>query len=95
MISLLVNPDNAISEHIMRDVQQAARVKGVQLQILNASTESEIDAAFTSLVQLHAGGLVVGADPFFDSQREQLVALAALRAIPASITGVNWSRSAA
>ena len=55
----------------------------MQLPILKASTESEIDAAFASLVPLHAGALVVGADPFFSSRREQLVALASRHAVPA------------
>ena len=66
-----------------REVKEAAHAKGVQLQILKASTESEIDAAFASLVQLHAGALVVGGDPFFNSRREQLVALASRHAVPA------------
>ena len=66
-----------------RDVQEAARAKGVQLHILKAGTESEIDAAFATLVQLHAGALVVGADPFFISRRDQLVALASRHAVPA------------
>ena len=83
LIALLVNPSNANAERIMRDVQEAARTKGVQLHVLKASSESEIDAAFASLVQLHAGALVVGADPFFSSRREQLVALAARHAVPA------------
>ena len=64
-------------------MQEAARAKGVQLPILKAGTESEIDAAFASLVQLHAGALVVGGDPFFNSRREQLVALASRHAVPA------------
>ena len=68
---------------MIRDVQEAARAKGVQLHILKAGTESEIDAAFATLVQLHAGALVVGADPFFNSRREQLVALASRHAVPA------------
>ena len=54
----------------------------MQLLILKASTESEIDAAFASLVQLHAGALVVGADPFLSGRREQIVALATRRAVP-------------
>ena len=83
VIALLVNPNNPNTERIMRDVQEAARAKGVQLHILKAGTESEIDAAFATLVQLHAGALVVGADPFFNSRREQLVALAARHAVPA------------
>jgi putative tryptophan/tyrosine transport system substrate-binding protein len=64
-------------------VQSAAQAKGVQLHILKAGTESEIDAAFVTLVQRHAGALVVGSDPFFNSRREHLVALAARHAVPA------------
>jgi putative ABC transport system substrate-binding protein len=67
----------------MRDVQEAASAKGLQLPILKASTESQIDAAFISLVELRAGGLVVGSDAFLVTRREQLVALAARHAIPA------------
>jgi len=63
---------------------EAARAKGVQLDILKAGTESELDAAFATLVQLHAGALVVGGDPFFNSRREQLVALASRHGVPAS-----------
>ena len=83
MIALLVNPNNEDAERTMRDVQEAARVKGVQLLILKAGTESEIDAAFAYFVQLHASALLVGQDPFFFSRREQLVALASRNAVPA------------
>jgi putative ABC transport system substrate-binding protein len=83
VIALLVNPNNPNTEPMIRDVQEAARAKGVQLPILNAAAASEIDAALVSLVQLHVGGLVVGTDPFFNSRREQLVALAARYAVPA------------
>ena len=69
VIALLVNPNNPNAEHVVRDVQEGARAKGVQLPILKASSESEIDAAFASLVQLHAGALFVGADAFFNSRR--------------------------
>jgi putative ABC transport system substrate-binding protein len=67
----------------IRDVHEAARAKGVQLHILKASTESEIDAAFAFIVQQQAGALVLSADPFFATRREQLVALAARHAVPA------------
>jgi putative ABC transport system substrate-binding protein len=83
VIALLVNPNNSNTERIVGDMQEAARAKGVQLHILNAGTESEIDAAFATLVQLHAGALVVGGDPFFNNWREQLVTLAARHGVPA------------
>jgi putative ABC transport system substrate-binding protein len=83
VIALLVNPNNAGAERIVRDVQEAAGAKGVQLHILKAGTESEIDAAFAALVELHAGALLIGTDPFFGSRREQLVAQAAHHAVPA------------
>jgi putative tryptophan/tyrosine transport system substrate-binding protein len=83
VIALLVNPNNPGTEAIIRDVREAARVKGLQLPILKASTENEIDAAFLTLVQLHAGALVVSIDPFFNSRRDQLVALASRHAVPA------------
>jgi len=82
VIALLVNPNNAIAEPIMRGVQEAAHVKGVQLQILSAGSESGIDAAFPTLVQRHARALVVGSDAFFFSRRDQLVALSARHAVP-------------
>jgi putative ABC transport system substrate-binding protein len=82
VIALLVNPNNASAERVIRDVQEAARTKGLQLHVLKAGSESEIDTAFASLVQLHADALVVGADPFLSSRREQLVALASRSAVP-------------
>jgi putative ABC transport system substrate-binding protein len=83
VFALLVNPNNPSAERIIRGEQEAARLKGVQLHVLKASSESEIDSAFASLVQLHADALVVGADPFLSGQREQLVALASRHAVPA------------
>ena len=84
VMALLVNPNYANTERIIREVQEAARGRGVQLHILKAGTESEIDAAFALLVELHAGALLVGADPFFNRQREQLVTLASRHSVPAS-----------
>jgi ABC-type uncharacterized transport system substrate-binding protein len=83
VIALLANPNKPSTEHMMPAVQEAARANGVQLHILKASTESEIDAAFTALVQRQAGAFVVSADPFFFNRRDQLVALAARYAVPA------------
>jgi putative ABC transport system substrate-binding protein len=83
VIAFLVNPDTPTVERVIRDMQKAARVKGVQLPILKARTEGEIDAAFAALVQRQAGALVVATDPVFNSRREQFVALASRHAVPA------------
>ena len=63
-------------------MQEAADVKGVQLHVLKAGTESEIDVAFASLAQLRADALVAVSDPFFYGRREQLVALSSRYAVP-------------
>jgi putative ABC transport system substrate-binding protein len=83
VIGLLVNPNNPLTEPMIRDVREAARAKRLHLDIVKAGTEGEINAAFATLVQLHAGALVVGADGFFSSRRDQLVALTARHAVPA------------
>jgi putative ABC transport system substrate-binding protein len=83
VVALLVNPSVPTIERMMPAVQEAARANGVQLDILKASTESEIDAALAALVQRQAGALVVNPDPFFFGRREQIVALAARHAVPA------------
>ncbi|HEX3410284.1 MAG TPA: ABC transporter substrate-binding protein [Stellaceae bacterium] len=83
VIALLVNPNSPDAEPTIREAQEAARAKGLQLPILKAGTEGEIDAAFASLGQRHAEALLQGSDPFFLSRREQLVALAARHAVPA------------
>jgi putative ABC transport system substrate-binding protein len=83
VIALLVNPHNSNTERIIGDMQKAARTKGVRFHTLKAGSEGEIEAAFATLVQLHAGALVVGGDPFFGGRREQLVALASRHGVPA------------
>ena len=83
VIALLVNPNNPQTEGVVRDVQEAARAKRVELPVLKAGVDSEIDAAFASLVQQQAGALVVQADAFFTSRRGKLVALAARKGVPA------------
>jgi putative tryptophan/tyrosine transport system substrate-binding protein len=83
-IALLVNAANPVlAEPTTENVQAAARTLGLQLHVLNASTDQEIDVAFATLVQLHAGGLVIGPDNFFNSRSEQLAALALRHRIPA------------
>jgi putative ABC transport system substrate-binding protein len=83
LIALMVNPNLPESARTQSDTQEAARTLGRQLLVLNASTPSEIGAAFATLRQRRAGALLVGGDPFFSSRRQQIVALAARDAIPA------------
>jgi putative ABC transport system substrate-binding protein len=83
VIALLVNLTNPAVERIIRDMEQAARTKGVQLTILKAGTVGEIDAAFASLAERQAGALLVTGDAFFNRQREQFVTLASRHAVPA------------
>jgi len=80
--SLLANPNNPATEPIIRTVKEAAGAKGLQLRVLKAGTESEIDAAFATFVQAKVGALVVP-DPFMLARREQLATLAARHVIPA------------
>ena len=82
-IGILVNPRNPNAQTIVTELQTAAGALRLQIYIVNAATEAEFGAAFTTLVQQQAGALVVAADPFFNSQRETLVALAAQHALPA------------
>jgi ABC-type uncharacterized transport system substrate-binding protein len=82
MIGFLENPNNPQFEPLSRDVVAAAPVIGLKVQILKASTDREIDAAFVNLVQARTGALLVGGDPFFNSRFEQISALAERHAIP-------------
>jgi putative tryptophan/tyrosine transport system substrate-binding protein len=83
VIALLVNPNNAIAESTIQNAQEAARTKGVELLVLKASTESEIDAAFATLSQARAGALMQPSDVLFNNRLDQLVALASRHSIPA------------
>jgi putative tryptophan/tyrosine transport system substrate-binding protein len=83
VIGFLINPRNPSSESQINDVQIAARALGVDLLILNAGSEREIDAAFASAVQQRANAIIVGADSFFVSRRDQVVGLAARHMLPA------------
>lgn len=83
VIAFLANPSNPGTEGDVRILQEAARAKGVQVVVVKAGNETEIDAAFAARVELHAGALIVDADAFFSSRREQLVALASRDAVPA------------
>jgi putative ABC transport system substrate-binding protein len=83
VIALLVSPGNSLVEGLIKNSQEAAGRRGVQLRVLKATTEAEIEVAFAAIDQLQAGGLLVANDPFFFSRRAQLVALAAQHGIPA------------
>jgi putative ABC transport system substrate-binding protein len=83
-ISVLVNPANIASTESIRDIPEAARAMGLQIQVLNASTSREIEAAFATLVHDRADALYVAGDVFFTSRRVQFVTLAAHHRIPAS-----------
>jgi len=82
IIAVLVNPTNTNADTVSRDLRSAARILGVQVHVLQASTEHEIEVAFASTVQLRAGGLVIGNDPFLTGRIEQLAALALRHAVP-------------
>jgi putative tryptophan/tyrosine transport system substrate-binding protein len=84
-IAVLINPTNTVSaEATLRDIPEAARALGLQIQVFNASTSREIEAAFTTLVRDGADALFVIGDTFFVTQRVQLVTLARRNGIPAS-----------
>jgi putative ABC transport system substrate-binding protein len=83
LIAVLLNPNRQDYTRQKGDVEEAARTIGQKIHLLLASNESEIDAAFATATQLRAGAMLVGADPFLNSQRDKIIALAARHAIPA------------
>jgi putative ABC transport system substrate-binding protein len=83
IIAVLINTNFSAAETQLRDVQEAAARLGVQLVVLSANVESELDAAFAAIAQRRAGALHVCGSPFFNTRREQLVVLAARHAVPA------------
>jgi ABC-type uncharacterized transport system substrate-binding protein len=91
LIAVLLNPTNANFQTQLRGVQDAARALGQQVSILSASTERDIDVAFATVTGSGAGALLVGSDPFFNSERDQVVALAARYAIPAIYEGREFA----
>jgi putative ABC transport system substrate-binding protein len=82
-VGVLVNPKISTAEDALRDVQRAANSLGVQVQFLQASSDDEIELAFETASKQHLAALVIAADPFFDTRREKIVALAARHAVPA------------
>jgi putative ABC transport system substrate-binding protein len=86
VIAYLVNPSNPSAEFYSKEAVTAASSLGVQVHVLNASTERELDEAYAALVKLGVGGLVVVGEPFLDSQRDKIVALSARYAVAAIYT---------
>jgi putative ABC transport system substrate-binding protein len=82
-IAFLVNPNNAVAELDTRDAQAAAAALGQTLIVLKAGSERDIDRAFATIAEQRGGGLLQQLDPFLQSRRDQLVALAARYALPA------------
>ncbi len=84
VIAVLGDPNYSEIELVAKEAQEAGRTIGRQILIVKAASERDFNAAFATIVQADAGGLLVGGGPFFNSQRRQLVALAARHALPAS-----------
>jgi putative tryptophan/tyrosine transport system substrate-binding protein len=92
VVALLVNPANpALAETESRETLAAAHTLELELHVLNASSEGEFDAAVASVVQLRAGGLVIGTDALFTSHSEQLAALTVRHAVPAVYKGREFA----
>jgi putative ABC transport system substrate-binding protein len=91
-IAVLVNPTDArVTETTLRDVEPAARAKGLQIQVVHASTSPEIDAAFAAFARERPDALFIAADPFFASRRLQLSLLAMRHALPAVYSGREFA----
>jgi putative ABC transport system substrate-binding protein len=91
-IAVLVNPTGPSAEPLVSNLQAAARTLGLQLQVLNASTDNEIEWAFASL---RAGGLVVGGDPLFNSRSALIAALSPAMRRPRSSSIASLRQPAA
>jgi ABC-type uncharacterized transport system substrate-binding protein len=83
IVALLINPTNPNAETLSRDLQAAARALGLQLHVLNASTERDLATVFAALVELRVGALVIGPDPFLIDRSRELAALTVRHAVPA------------
>jgi putative ABC transport system substrate-binding protein len=83
VVALLANPDKSVGQVQIKDVTEAARALGQKLLVLDGGSDDKIEAAFAALALQHVSALLVGADPFFDTRRDRLVALASQHRIPA------------
>jgi putative tryptophan/tyrosine transport system substrate-binding protein len=93
-VAVLVNPDNARNTEItLKDAETAARAKGLQIQVFNASTSHEIEGVFATLARERPDALFVGGDAFFDSRRLQLSLQAMRLAVPAAYSGREYAEA--
>src|SRR5262249_60670346 len=93
-LAALVNPASAaVHESVLREVELGARALGLQVEVLNAGTSREIDAAFATLVRERCDALFVAADAFFNSRRLQLSLLAMRHAVPAIYSGREFAEA--
>jgi putative ABC transport system substrate-binding protein len=93
-VAVLVNPTNAAdSESTLREMAAAGRAIGLQIQLLNASTSQEIEAAFATFLRERPDALFVGPDPFFQSRRVQFAVLAARHQVPATYAGRDYAEA--
>ena len=93
IMALLVNPTNPQTETLSRNLQAAARTSGLQLHVLNASTEGEFDKVFATLRQLRADGLIIGSDVLFNTHSRQLATLTVRHAVPAIFQNREFAAS--
>jgi len=89
-VVVLVNPTNPTAETTMRDVETAARTMGLQIQVLNASTSREINAAFATFMRELPDAVFVSLDAYLNSRRAQLVNLASRHAVPATFSNRDF-----
>ena len=92
IMAVLVNPNFPAAEHQARDMQAAAHKLGLELHVMHASTERELEVVFAKMVDLHVGAFAITADAFFLNRREQIIALAAHHSLPATSP---WGEAAA
>jgi putative tryptophan/tyrosine transport system substrate-binding protein len=82
VFAALLNPNNPGAANLSKDLESAAHSLGLEICILHASSEGDFEIAFSTMKQLRVGGLVIGSDPFFNTQLERLVSLVVRHAIP-------------
>jgi putative ABC transport system substrate-binding protein len=83
VVAIIVNPNNPQADEQLQELRDAAHALGVQVEAFKAGSPREIDTAFATLVEKRAGALLIAADAFFNSRREQFVVLSARHALPA------------